>query len=138
MGIGGFVEPAIVLSLLCGGTWVNRRRKYHQEPDRWSEKDVHNRQDLSPSRLESCPLTYDSENETRAAAGPFQLDANSQARWRKREIRLFGLRRSVLSLNTKPFGNRLLSRLLFRFPFLVEVWYWALIYWVGDGPCALS
>ena len=27
-------------------------------------------------------------------------------------------------------SGRLLSRLLRRFPFLVEAWYWALIYWV--------
>jgi hypothetical protein len=41
-----------------------------------------------------------------------------------------GWRREVASPNTAVFSDRLLSRLLRRLPFLVECWYWALIYWV--------
>ncbi|GAB7347290.1 hypothetical protein MBLNU459_g3376t2 [Dothideomycetes sp. NU459] len=50
--------------------------------------------------------------------------------WRKRELKVARWRKEVWSPDTRVFENRLLSRLLLRFPFLVEVWYWALIYWV--------
>lgn len=50
--------------------------------------------------------------------------------WRKREINILGWRRELTSPNTRVFKGRLLSRLLRKFPFLVEAWYWALIYWV--------
>ena len=36
-----------------------------------------------------------------------------------------------MSPNTKRFQDYFLSRLLKKFPFLVEAWYWALIYWVS-------
>ena len=132
MGIGGFIEPAIVLTLLFGGTWVNRER-HLEELDRWSEKDEFDRGELSPSRLESSPLTrksYD-RNHSPVTSPTRRQFLDSDERWRKRDLRLFGLRRGVYSPNTRQFKHRLLSRLLIRFPFLVEVWYWALIYWVS-------
>lgn len=131
MGVGGFIEPAIVLSLLFGGTWVNRNRQYREDLDRWSEKDLYDRPETSPSRLESSPLTrHNCDDDHLAPASP-ALYVHSPSRWRKREIRFLGFRRNVSSLDTRTFRDRLLSRLLLRFPFLVEVWYWALIYWVG-------
>lgn len=42
-----------------------------------------------------------------------------------------GWKKEVWSPDTKVFEDRLLSRVLQAFPFLVEVWYWALIYWVS-------
>lgn len=50
--------------------------------------------------------------------------------WRMREVTVLGWRKEVITPNTARFQNRLLSRLLHKFPFLVEAWYWALIYWV--------
>lgn len=32
------------------------------------------------------------------------------------------------------FHGRLLSRFLAAFPFLIEIWYWLLTYWVGTIP----
>ena len=55
---------------------------------------------------------------------------SQESRWRTRELRVFGCTRTVRTPNTAVFRNRFLSRLLRRFPFLVEAWYWALIYWV--------
>ncbi|RMZ92696.1 hypothetical protein DV736_g25, partial [Chaetothyriales sp. CBS 134916] len=52
------------------------------------------------------------------------------SRWHHRELRLFGYSASVRTPNTAVFRDRLLSRILFKLPFLVEAWYWALIYWV--------
>jgi hypothetical protein len=51
-----------------------------------------------------------------------------QSKWRPREIRILGFRTTVLTPNTAPFQTRLLSRLLLRFPFILEIIYWALIY----------
>jgi hypothetical protein len=41
-----------------------------------------------------------------------------------------GYRKEIVSPNTRQFQDYFLSRLLKKFPFLVEAWYWALIYWV--------
>jgi hypothetical protein len=42
------------------------------------------------------------------------------------------MRKDVMSPNTRRFKDYFLSRLLQKFPFLVEAWYWALIYWVSN------
>ena len=130
MGIGGFVEPAIVVTLLFGGTWVNRNKKI-DDVERWSEKDSEDRSDVSPSRLESSPLarhSHDSHNSPLMSPS-FQHDLDRG--WGRREVGVLGLKRSIRAPNTQVFHDRILSRLLLRFPFLVEVWYWALIYWVN-------
>lgn len=57
-------------------------------------------------------------------------NVDEEPKWRKREIRFLGLRKEVVSPNTRRFEDYFLSRLLQKFPFLVEAWYWALIYWV--------
>jgi hypothetical protein len=41
------------------------------------------------------------------------------------------MKKDVMSPNTRRFQDYFLSRLLQKFPFLVEAWYWALIYWVS-------
>jgi hypothetical protein len=60
----------------------------------------------------------------------FDKANNSTAGWRQRRVRLLGWEKEVTTPNTEIFRDRLLSWVLQRFPFLVEVWYWALIYWV--------
>lgn len=49
-----------------------------------------------------------------------------------------GMRKEVVSPNTRRFQDYFLSRLLKKFPFLVEAWYWALIYWVYQLGRAFS
>ncbi|KAI5776501.1 PAP2 superfamily-domain-containing protein [Geopyxis carbonaria] len=44
-----------------------------------------------------------------------------------RERKFFG--RRIASRNTARWRNTFQSRVLARFPFLVEVWYWLLVYW---------
>lgn len=130
MGVGAFLEPAIVLGLLLGGTWINRNKGVEELDDEY-EKYVHERGVVSPSVLESSPLVPDSESEIHSAPPSPIRHLYTEGKWRKREIGFLGFSRSVRSLNTRPFKNRILSRLLARYPFLVEVWYWALIYWVS-------
>lgn len=130
MGAGAFIEPAVVIFLLFGGTWINRNTSYSMSKgdrsSRWNRDDTEEGfQSPSPSRL--SPLSSDDESSS-------FLKPNSvlthDSPWRKRQLRLLGLRARVTSPNTRVFKDRLLSRLLRKFPFLVEAWYWALIYWV--------
>ncbi|KAK7044753.1 PAP2 superfamily-domain-containing protein [Favolaschia claudopus] len=63
----------------------------------------------------SSPLSSSSE----------PLLATGDSLFRDREV--FG--RTVRSRNTAVWRNTRVSRFLRRFPFLVEVWYWLLVYW---------
>lgn len=125
MGIGAVAEPLVIIVLLLGGTWVNRARFYtgtRRQPYH-SGKRVD-----SPSGLESGPSSPVEET-----ANLLAQDSVPHARegsWRRRELNIAGWKKEIWSPDTQVFDDRLLSRLLQRFPFLVEVWYWALIYWV--------
>lgn len=141
MGLGGLIEPLVVVTLLFGGTWINRNKAYRLSRCRHSRNTTKTFADArcsSPDSLESgqsSPVTTDgllsdsySSDDSVQCSSPSLL-TRQEARWRKREIGLLGRRREVMTPNTRVFRGRLLSRLLRRFPFLVEAWYWALIYW---------
>ena len=143
MGLGGLIEPLVVVTLLFGGTWINRNKAYRlsrRPHSRNTTKTFADARCSSPDSLESgqsSPVTTDgllsdssySSDDGVQCSSPSLL-TRQEARWRKREIGLLGRRREVMTPNTRVFRGRLLSRLLRRFPFLVEAWYWALIYWV--------
>jgi hypothetical protein len=140
MGAGAFLEPLAVVVLLFGGAWINR------SPDSLSGT----KSPLSSSFVEDdsdvpeLPLArqVDSEDaldiekqhisKSKRSLSPSLLPSQED-KWREREIRILGLgyRKVVQTPNTAVFRNRLLSRILHKFPFLVEAWYWALIYWVS-------
>lgn len=136
MGVGAFIEPLVVVTLLFGGTWVNRNSAY-----RMGSKVL---QDSMPSPRLSQTLDFESvsnssddehsvsDDHSIRSSSPL-LGASARettSRWHKREVKIFGWKKEVTSPNTRRFEGRLLSRLLRKMPFLVEVWYWALIYWV--------
>jgi hypothetical protein len=62
------------------------------------------------------------------------LLVTQEPKWRKRTLGAWGFSTKVVTPNTRRFKGYFLSRLLERFPFLVECWYWALIYWVSYKP----
>ncbi|KAF2087967.1 integral membrane protein [Saccharata proteae CBS 121410] len=131
MGAGAFIEPLVVVTLLFGGTWVNRNTEYRifgaRQPSRTRS---HARSD-SPDSLESGfeePSQVDNLLGHRSSSPSLLTPQDSK--WRKREVSLLGFSGTVTSPNTRVFKDRFLSRLLQKFPFLVEAWYWALIYWV--------
>ncbi|KAJ5780844.1 hypothetical protein N7457_006004 [Penicillium paradoxum] len=128
MGVGAVIEPLVVIVLLFGGTWINRSvgspttRRYNRR----SSTDL--RRVASSDSLESgysSPSTKDGLLLSRSHS-PLQ---EAEDGWHKREVGLLGLKFEVSSPNTIVFQDRLLSRLLRKFPFLVECWYWALVYW---------
>ena len=162
MAIGVILEPGVVVSLLAGGTLVNRNRNYNKTTsiparrDSWdaasppdSDYD-HDYDDFEaksaasegPDSSLSRPKPWDvpSHNSSTSTLVYEGLVAEStNSRWRQRTIRFMGWEYQVTSPNTEIHKDRFLSRLLRQFPFLVEVWYWALIYWVWlPSPLARS
>lgn len=135
MGAGAFIEPLVVVSLLFGGTWLNRNSDYRLFASSRSHRHASHVRSGSPDSLEpgmQSPTDADGLLSPRASS-PSLLSADTEPKWRKRELRLLGFRTRVTSPNTRVFRDRFLSRLLQKFPFLVEAWYWALIYWVRSS-----
>ena len=95
-----YLEPLIVFSILSAGVIFNRQRT-PQNDGTWSPTSSSSSEGLlSPPILEP----------------------------QYRERKLFG--RRIQSRNTARWKHTVVSRLLRKFPFLVEVWYWLLVYWV--------
>jgi hypothetical protein len=120
MGIGTVAEPLIVVTLLFGGAWVNRNKEYR----------LFGRQRDYPSSPRSSSPGSESGRSSLSSSASLLANVEEVPKWRTRELRFFGLRTEVTSPNSKLFKDYFLSRLLRKFPFLVEAWYWALIYWV--------
>ncbi|KAI5300005.1 hypothetical protein KEM56_002822, partial [Ascosphaera pollenicola] len=72
---------------------------------------------------------FDHDNDVERALSSSLLP-HQESTWHTREVAIFGWRKKMITPNTARFRNHLLSRLLARFPFLVEAWYWALVYWI--------
>lgn len=134
MAIGAFLEPLVVVSLLFGGAFFNRNRDYDFWAGRlgWEADRSHKKSDDVKTARRSASADSWSSSSTPTLA-PFE-----QPTLRRRKLQLFGYRRVVVTPNTLVFKDRLLSRVLQKFPFLAEAWYWALIYWVSDALCCWS
>ncbi|KAF6793746.1 integral membrane protein [Colletotrichum sojae] len=137
MGIGAVAEPLVVITLLFGGTWFNRNTGSANAYDNlgWKgsadfDDGEHKRSDDRRSSGNSTPDSEDSLLSLGAWSSSSTLAPHEEPPRRMRRIKFFGYQRLVSSPNTRVFKDRLLSRVLRKFPFLVEAWYWALIYWV--------
>lgn len=130
MGIGAVLEPLIVVTLLFGGAWINRATEYSfaGRNGRWQSEANDSRDPEKDRSFYDVPGMQAVSSKHRSMS-PSLLPLQEN-RWRKRELRVFGYRKTVETPNTAVFSNRFLSRVLHKFPFLVEAWYWALIYWV--------
>lgn len=130
MGVGGFLEPLVVVVLLFGGAWINRATDF--PPTSAGSRDD---KPLLPEAYavetgDDLDIAEAQLTQSKRSLSPSLLPSQ-ETRWRQREIRIMGYKTVVETPNTAVFRNRLLSRLLHKFPFLVEAWYWALIYWVS-------
>ena len=146
MGIGAFLEPLTVIVLLFGGAWINR------SPDPFSAtsasqssrfvEDDGDVPDLPLAREVEDEDEFDIEKQhiskSKRNLSPSLLPTQED-KWREREVIMPGLgyRTIVETPNTAVFRHKILSRVLHKFPFLVEAWYWALIYWVGKNRLSL-
>lgn len=140
MGIGAFLEPLVVVTLLLGGTWINRSsgisRSYSRNTARSSSLASDGFSDKTVDGVEhGLPTTTGTDDgslpssPSRSLSPSLLLDQGRPLR--ARPIGLWSWKREIMTPNTAKFRNRCFSRLLRRFPFLVECWYWTLVYWVG-------
>ncbi|PSN66059.1 integral membrane protein [Corynespora cassiicola Philippines] len=136
MGAGAFIEPLVVVTLLFGGTWINRNTDYRIFDRRRSPN--RSPRSFSPDSIGSGHSSPRSSSSLLDRASSPSLLTPQEPKWRKRELQIFGFRKEVVSPNTRRFQGYFLSRLLKKFPFLVEAWYWALIYWVYQLGRAFS
>jgi hypothetical protein len=151
MAIGAVLEPLVVVSLLAFGTIVNRNKNWANlyppfsstRPEPWqhlsysSDEDGKDGEtgrstDDDPSVLPSRLSRFSSSSSNTLAE---DTSSKTSSRWRKRRLQFMNWEKEVTTPNTEIFKDRFLSRVLQRYPFLVEVWYWALIYWVCDSLC---
>jgi len=126
MGAGAYLEPLAVVVLLFGGAWINRATDYSltARSPRWDDE-----AQLVESEGDDFDVTEAQLTPSKRSLSPSLLPSQEN-RWREREIKLMGYRKVIETPNTAVFRNRFLSKVLHKFPFLVEAWYWALIYWV--------
>ncbi|EQL36759.1 integral membrane protein, variant [Blastomyces dermatitidis ER-3] len=138
MGIGTFLEPLVVITLLVGGTWINRSSEISRPfthdttrpssvtSDEFTDKTVGSVED----GLSTTTSTHDGSMSTHlyCSLSPSLL-LDQEPPWRTRQIWLWSWKREVMTPNTAKYRNRCFSRFLRRFPFLVECWYWTLVYW---------
>lgn len=134
MGIGAVAEPLVVVSLLFGGAWFNRNTGRDDAYDNlgWADDltdlEERKRDDDKGSPRPSGRSSPSSDAPFLVQTSP--LSAHEEPPRRIRRLKFLHYQRMVATPNTRVFKDRLLSRLLRKFPFLVEAWYWALIYWV--------
>ncbi|KAF3406339.1 hypothetical protein DPV78_000020 [Talaromyces pinophilus] len=134
MGVGAVLEPLTVITLLFGGTWINRRREYSNKSSRLGARAQYflSSDSISDSDAdEETGLRYALDKYAYAESRPPSpsLLQHHKEPWRTRTIAIGPNKFEVNSPNTATFRHRILSRLLYRLPFLVECWYWALVYW---------
>ncbi|KAM0441526.1 hypothetical protein ACHAQK_004990 [Fusarium lateritium] len=128
MSVGAFLEPLIVVTLLFGGAYFNRSKDY----DFWTNKTGlpslkgYKRSDDLPKRESTDSLM----SRRSGSRSPSFESSDTQSTLRRRKLQIFGYKRIVSTPNTHVFEDRLPSRLLKKLPFLVECWYWFLIYFV--------
>lgn len=115
MSLGAVLEPLLVVGLLGTGVWLNRV----------PEARVFGKDDSKETTVVEWVPLLDEEGQRLLDEDTAPIPSH-----RQHQLRLGHLIRTVQTPNTAVHKNRLCSRVLRKFPFLVEVWYWALIYWV--------
>ncbi|CAM1508063.1 Fc.00g049110.m01.CDS01 [Cosmosporella sp. VM-42] len=128
MGVGAFLEPLVVVTLLFGGAYFNRSKDYNfwQGKSGWAGDKSHKRcDDLARKRESSESLMSGWSSSSTPTLAPHE-----QPTLRRRKLQFLGYKKIVSTPNTLVFKDRFLSRVLQKFPFLVECWYWFQIYWV--------
>ncbi|KAF7518981.1 hypothetical protein G7054_g13252 [Neopestalotiopsis clavispora] len=107
-----WIEPVGIVSILLIAMFVTRRRSFSI----WSGKDSSYRPLISH---EDSPSTSDDEDYT------FSPKPNTEYPPKRR--RIFGLW-TVLTPNSSRFARHFHSRILQKYPFLVEMFYWVITY----------
>nr|POE82425.1 hypothetical protein CFP56_67595 [Quercus suber] len=116
-----WAEPLLVLTLLLSAAWITRRRAYRvfgaRSGPHKSLLDIHPDDASSSDEL----LHYDSDKDDDRSSGLAQERHPSKVR------DCCGFT-TVVTPNSSRFKNHVHSRLLQRFPFLIEMFYWVINY----------
>ena len=133
MTIYGLGEPGLGTCIIIAGVWLNRNTTVREL------KSTFLRDTSSNKEVPDIVLHETSESDRSAAANiskrRFSNAPAAPTRWRKRELRFFGLSKTIHTPNTAVWENTIPSRILYRFPFLMELIYWSLIYGVSAAFC---
>lgn len=130
-----FFEPALIVSLLLGGTIANRRRRCSQSRLRLgSPKDDQSISDLEDALSSEYEDSVYANDAAAPSPGFSTTSLRDRPNWRTRNVGIFGWKRSIATPDTRQYRGYFLSRMLYRYPFLIEAWYWFLIYWVCTIP----
>jgi hypothetical protein len=132
MGLSLFLEPLIVVTLLFGGAWINRVTDSSSSSTPKSQWQGYGPFQEANEAFQLYQTNGEPAKNKKHCLSSLLLPSQESS-WRERDLRILGLQLRIWSPDTTVFQNRLLSRLLCKFPFLVECWYWALIYWVSDN-----
>lgn len=132
MTVSAFLEPLVVVSLLFGGAFFNRNKDFNIRNRGLGEWTRTKSDDLVLIKRVGIASYRRSSSETSGSSSP-TLTSFEHPTLRRRKLRLFGCQKIVTSPNTVVFKDRFLSRVLQKYPFLVEAWYWALLYWVSSS-----
>lgn len=131
MAAGVVLEPLVVVLLLFGGTWINRTIESSLTRIHPRRRSADYARAASPESVESGYTSPTPKDGLMSSRYRSSSPGTRENRSRKRQIVIFGLTAFVVTPDTTVFRDRLLSRLLQKLPFLVECWYWALVYWVS-------
>jgi hypothetical protein len=121
MGILGVGEPGIGSLIIFFGAWINR--------------------DFKTPAAQALQASFALRDDQEMGLGRRNGDMEREnSHWRVRELYLFGHTKTVKTPNTTVFRHKLPSKILLRFPFLMEIVYWTLIYSVGLDlfPCSAA
>lgn len=133
MAVGAFLEPLVVVTLLFGGAWFNRNKDYNFREGRasWTPINADIKKDDELGKRSPSQDSFLSAEERWSLSRSSTPPLHEIPTFRRRKVQLFGYSKIVNSPNTLVFKDRFLSRVLQKYPFLAEAWYWALIYWVS-------
>ena len=128
MGNYGLGEPGLGTVIILSGIFINRDTTYTPTTSwfRWRPKpegvfidDVDNNE----KGLQPLPHRSRSRHSRSPSPSPFKTST-----WRQRELQFPGFSITVQTPNTAVFRDTLPSRILRKFPFIMEVVYWGMIY----------
>ena len=123
-----------MVTLLFGGAWFNRNKDYDINTTKRTFLPVDGIFKKSDEITKKRPSQESLESPGSGWQSPLSSDFEVAPR-RLRKVELLGWKKIVTTPNTLVFRDRFLSRVLQKFPFLAEAWYWALIYWVSPARC---
>ncbi|KIW34252.1 hypothetical protein, variant [Cladophialophora immunda] len=125
MGFLGLGEPSWGTLIIFLGAWINRD---------FTTPIIRPIQQPYVALVEDVGHEMGLEAQGPMGSGDISIasfpNVDRQRHWRERELSLFGLKTTIQTPNTAVFRDRMFSKVLLRFPFLVEIVYWALIYGV--------